>query len=62
MGLNIAAAFTAYDSETEPIDDPTIGEIVFNHYKWGKNADGSIFAGRYKIKAHRCSEAEVGLA
>ena len=53
MGFNFAAAFSAYDSETEPIDDPTVGEIVFNHFKWGKNADGSIFSGRYRLKYHR---------
>ena len=26
-GLNIAVAFTAYDTETEPILDPSIGEV-----------------------------------
>ncbi len=31
MGLNFAAAFIKYDGKTEPIDDPTIGELVFNH-------------------------------
>ena len=54
-GFNIAVAFSAYDSETEPIDDPTVGELIFNHYKWGANPDGSIFAGRYKLKSHRCT-------
>ena len=34
-GFNIAAAFTAYDSNPEPIDDPRYGELVFNHYYWG---------------------------
>ncbi len=34
-GFNIAAAFIAYDDNKEPIDDPTVGELVFNHYKWG---------------------------
>ena len=28
-GLMIAAAITAYDSETEPIEDPEVGEIKF---------------------------------
>ena len=59
MGFNIAAAFTAYDSKI--IDDPTIGELVFNHYKWGVKADGSNFSGRYRLKAHRCTQAELGL-
>lgn len=47
MGFYLAAAFTAYDDETEPIDDPTVGELVFNHYKWGADKDGSLFAGRF---------------
>ena len=34
-GFNIAVAYTGFDSETEPFDDPTIGSVVFNHYKWG---------------------------
>jgi len=34
-GFNIAVGFTAYDSNPEPILDPTIGEVVFNHYRWG---------------------------
>jgi len=34
-GFNIAVAFTAYDTNPEPILDPTIGEVVFNHYRWG---------------------------
>ena len=29
QGLNIAVGLTAFDDETEPILDPSIGEIVF---------------------------------
>lgn len=32
QGLNFAIAFTAYDDETEPILDESIGRIVFNSY------------------------------
>ena len=39
-GMNIAVALTAYDSVTEPILDPTIGELFLNHYTWGYDADG----------------------
>ena len=39
-GFNIAAAYSAYDGETDPIDDLTVGEVVFNHYKWGRSPDG----------------------
>ena len=31
MGLNFAAALIAYSGKPEPIDDPTVGELVFNH-------------------------------
>ncbi len=31
MGLNFAAAFITYNGKPEPIDDPTVGELVFNH-------------------------------
>ena len=34
-GLNIAVAFTAYDSETEWILLPEYGELVFNYAEWG---------------------------
>ena len=54
-------AFTGYDNETELFDDPTIGQVVFNHYKWGENADGSYSSGRYPIKSHSCTRAELGL-
>ena len=39
-GFNIAASFTAFDSETEDILDPTYGEIVFMHYYWGTQEGG----------------------
>lgn len=42
MGLYFAAALTAYDNNQEEIDDPTVGEIVFNHHKWSRNPDGSV--------------------
>lgn len=34
---------------------------MFNHYKWGANPDGTIFSGRYRLKSHRCTRAELGL-
>ena len=35
MGLNFAVAFTAYDSETEDILDPSYGSLTFSAYGWG---------------------------
>ena len=61
-GFNIAAAFTAYDSETEEILDPTYGELVFKHYYWGVQEDGNYKAGRKKIASmHKCTPKELGL-
>ena len=35
-GFFVAAALTAYDSETEPIEIPELyGELVIEHYGWG---------------------------
>ena len=43
-GLNFAVAFTAYDSETEPILDESYGKIVFRAYEWGYDPeDGSYY-------------------
>ena len=39
QGLNFAFAFTAYDSETENILDPSYGRITFNRYAWGIRDD-----------------------
>lgn len=62
MGLNFAVAFTAYDDNAEPIDDPTFGEVVFNHHKWGRYPDGTVYFGRHRIKSHRCTQEELGLS
>lgn len=61
-GLNIAAAFTAYDGEMEWMLDPSYGEIVFKHFSWGEDPeDGSFFDNRVKKKKHVCSREELGL-
>ena len=41
-GFFIAAALTEYDMETEPIEDPSYGELKFIHNRWG-NVDGELF-------------------
>ena len=60
-GFNIAAGFTAYDSNPEPILDPTIGEVVFNHFRWGPEPDGSYITERKRIPDHPCSREELGI-
>ena len=57
-GFNIAVGFTAYDSNPEPILDPTIGEVVFNHLRWGPELDGSE---RTRFPNHPCSREELGI-
>ena len=61
-GFNLAVALTAYDSNPEPILDPRIGELVFNHYSWGPNRDGTFGSQRLRIESqHECSREELGL-
>ena len=59
-GFNIAAAFTAYDSNPEPIMDERYGTIVFNHYYWGKQPDGTYGAGRKSFPSRPCNDEELG--
>ena len=60
-GLNIAVAFTAYDSEREWILDKSYGEILFNEYKWGTDADGNPFTARNRLETHQCTREELNL-
>ena len=60
--FNIAAAFTAFDSETEEILDPTYVELVFERYYWGVQEDGKYKASRERINsAHKCTPEELGI-
>jgi len=62
-GFNIAVAFTAFDSESEWILDPTYGSLEFNHFSWGQDEiDGSPFTRREKKLEHMCSQEELGLS
>ena len=49
--------FTAFDSETEPILDPSIGEIEFRRKGWSKTSDSF----NEVIKSHQCSDQELGI-
>ena len=61
-GFAFAAAFTGYDGNSEPILEPEYGEIVFNHYIWGPQPDGSYTSERKRIQSHTCTSEELGLA
>ena len=55
-GLNIAAAFTAFDDEKENILSPDIGQIVFKQYHWGYDAEGKYFVTTDYLPTHVCSK------
>ena len=63
QGLNIGLAFTAYDTETEPILDPSYGRIVFNAFTWGGLDENGDFipSTMNEIETHTCSPEELGL-
>ena len=42
-GLRIAAMFTAYDDNPDPILDPTYGELLIRYTRWGENPDGTFY-------------------
>ena len=60
-GLNVAAAFTAYDGERSWILDDSYGELVFNRRAWGYKPDGNFFSVRERLNSHVCSRKELGL-
>ena len=60
-GMNFAIAFTAYDNERESILDPSYGRLIFNHYSWGPDQNGTYKSIRKEIPSHTCSTEELGL-
>ena len=60
-GLNVAVAFTAYDTEESWILDETYGELIFNSYSWGPQEDGSYGTVRKLLESHVCEKAELHL-
>ena len=60
-GFAFAAAFTAYDGDPEPILEPEYGEIIFNHFSWGPQDDGTYATSRDKIEPHVCTDEELNL-
>ena len=61
QGMNLAFAFTAYDSETENILLPEYGKISFNRYSWGVRESGEYFVTVDEIQSHTCTREELGL-
>ena len=54
-------AFTAYDSETEEILDPSYGRISFSRYEWGIRENGDYFVNFDELPMHTCSREELGI-
>ena len=59
-GLYMSAALTAYDSETEPIEDPLYGELVIKHIGWNATDDGIVYKER-DLEYTTCTEGQLGL-
>ena len=60
MGLNFAVAFSAYDSETEDILDPSYGSLTFNNYAWGVE-ENEYFVSIDEMPSHTCTKEELGI-
>ena len=58
-GMNIAVAFSSYNSETELELDPSYGHIIFKTYSWGYDADGKTFVAIEEIEPHVCTHEEL---
>lgn len=61
QGLNFAIGFTAFDSETEDILDPSYGKIAFMKYEWGERESGDYFSEYTEIPSHTCTKEELGI-
>ena len=59
-GFFVAAALSAYDSNTTVTEEARYGELIIEHYGWGYN-DTSIGSQSRNISYHTCSEEELGL-
>ena len=61
LGLNIAVAFTPYDSSTDWNLEAKYGELVINSFSWGYKDDGTPFTERKPVKMHNCTREELNL-
>ena len=60
MGFNIAAMFTAYDDNPEPVLDPTYGELIFRYEKWGSYPNDTSYYEEEYLDTHYCTDEELG--
>ena len=55
MGLNFAIAISEYDNETENILHPSYGNLSFNTWEWGNDANGAFGQRFAEIPSHTCT-------
>jgi len=60
-GIKIAVAFSAYDDNTEPILEESLGRVVFSKWHWGARENGTTFSSKEEIPSQYCSREELGL-
>ena len=60
-GMNIAVAVTEYNKVREMELERSYGEIIFNTYRWGEDADGAPFVSLDPIESHVCSAEELNV-
>ena len=58
--MQFAFGITAYDSNQEPIDDPTYGNVVARYASWGLGeGPGTTISDPIPMK--ECSDADLGI-
>ena len=56
-GFDLAFGITAYDSNYENIEDPTIGQVRARYVRWGFGESERYM----NLNSHRCTEEELGI-
>ena len=59
-GMQFAFGITAYDSNTEIIEDPQYGNLKARLHAWGFGAQGE--GGGGELETHPCTQEELGLS
>ena len=54
--LAIAAGFIAWDYDSTPLDDPSIGELKFIMKSWGVPGVSDLFT---ELSTHYCTQEEL---
>ena len=60
-GLFVAAGLTEFDNNQAIVEDPSYGQIVFQHISWDITNTDKVEVSRNELETHACSDAELGL-